>query len=254
MANLNPFEGETIKTDLLQGQLEDPREGWTFQGKRRLPVRIFSPRQDLAEAPTRSPQSATTPGGKRGLTHSELHHSYFESLGISVPVNQEFCKARIWPVLFLKKDGKEQILVHARNQTPPDLPLSIRVTGPPEERWSYVSAQEDLVCSLEAELKEKVLKYKMVVKGKLHLEWSWQAEPGTGGMECTILAHIRTRSSALSVQNKWHLHWKEIGTISAMKNDTGGAVAAHNLLLKRDHSCTEHLIHKQKMASFLASP
>ncbi|CAK9263703.1 unnamed protein product [Sphagnum jensenii] len=39
-----------------------------------------------------------------------------------------------------------------------------------------------------------------------------------------------------------------------MNNDTGGAVAAHNLLLKRDPSSTEHLVHKQKMASILASP
>ncbi len=31
-------------------------------------------------------------------------------------------------------------------------------------------------------------------------------------------------------------------------------VAAHNLLLKRDPSNTEHLVHKQKMASILASP
>jgi hypothetical protein len=73
-------------------------------------------------------------------------------------------------------------------------------------------------------------------------------------MECTILAHIRTGSSALSVQNKRHLHWKEIGTILAMNNDTGGAVVAHNLLLKRDPPSMEHLVHKQKMASILASP
>ncbi len=73
-------------------------------------------------------------------------------------------------------------------------------------------------------------------------------------MECTILAHIRTGSSALSVQNKRHLHWKEVGTISAMNNDTGGAVAALNLLLKRDPSSTEHLVHKHRMASILASP
>jgi hypothetical protein len=107
---------------------------------------------------------------------------------------------------------------------------------------------------LEAELEEKVLKYKLAVRGKLHLEWSWQAEPGRGGMECTILTHIRTGSNALSVQNKRHLHWKEIGTNSVMNNDMGGAVAAHNLLLKRDPSSTKHLVHKQKMASILASP
>jgi len=39
-----------------------------------------------------------------------------------------------------------------------------------------------------------------------------------------------------------------------MNNDAGGAVATHNLLLKRDPSSMEHLVHKQKMASILASP
>jgi len=39
-----------------------------------------------------------------------------------------------------------------------------------------------------------------------------------------------------------------------MNNDAGGAVAAHNLLLKRDPLSTEHLVHKQKMASIQASP
>jgi hypothetical protein len=107
---------------------------------------------------------------------------------------------------------------------------------------------------VEADLEENVLRYKLGVGGKLHLEWSWQAEPGRGGMECTIFAHIRTGSSAISVQNKKHLHWKEIGTNSIMNDDTGGAIATHNLLLKRDHQCTEHLAHKQKMASILASP
>ncbi len=136
-ASLNPFAGnfgETGRTDFLQRQLEDPGEGWTFQGKRRMPIKLLSPRQDLAEASTRSPQHASTPGGKRGHTHSELHHSYFESLGISVRADQEFCKARIWPVLSRKKEEKEQILVHSKNQSPPDLPLSIRVTGLPEEK------------------------------------------------------------------------------------------------------------------------
>jgi len=58
MANLNPFAGnlgEMIRTDLLHRQLEDPEEGWTFQGKRRLPVRLLSPRQDPTEPFTRSP-------------------------------------------------------------------------------------------------------------------------------------------------------------------------------------------------------
>jgi len=73
-------------------------------------------------------------------------------------------------------------------------------------------------------------------------------------MECTILAHIWTGSSAFSVQNKRHLHWKEIENIATMNNDTGGAVVAHNLLLKKDPSNTDHLAYKHRMASILASP
>ncbi len=171
METLNPFEGKMIKRDLLQGQLEDPGEGWTFQGKRRTPAKMPSPRQDPAKLSIRSPQLATTPGGKRGLTQSELHRSFFESLGIAVPGNQEFGRVKIWPVLSREKDEKEQILIHSKNQTPPDLPLNIRVTGPPEEKWTKASAQETLLRNVEAELEEKVLRYRMEVKEKLHLEW-----------------------------------------------------------------------------------
>jgi hypothetical protein len=128
------------------------------------------------------------------------------------------------------------------------------VTGPPEERWTHTSAQEDLILRLEAELEEKVLRYKLAVRSNFLLEWSWQAEPGRGGMECTILAHVRTGSNALNVQNKRHFHWKELESISTMNNDGGGAVAAHNLLLKRDPSSSEHIANRQKMASILASP
>jgi hypothetical protein len=78
--------------------------------------------------------------------------------------------------------------------------------------------------------------------------------PTLGQVRVATLAHIKTGSNALSLQNKWHLHWKEIETISVMSNDTGGATVAHNLLLKRDHSCIGHLVHRQKMASILASP
>jgi hypothetical protein len=73
-------------------------------------------------------------------------------------------------------------------------------------------------------------------------------------MECTILAYIWTGSSALSVQNKQHLHWREIENISTMNNDMGGAVVARNLLLKRDFTNTDHLAYKHRMASILASP
>ncbi len=183
-----------------------------------------------------------------------LHISYFESLGIPTPASQDSGKARIWPVLSRNKEERNQILVYTRNQAPPNLPLSIRVTGPPGERWTQDSTRKDLILRLEAELEEKVLRYKLAIKDNLHLEWCWNAEPGRGGMECTILAHIHTGSSALSVQNKRHLHWKEAESISVMNNDMGGAVVAHNLLLKKDLACSDHLAHKQRMASILASP
>ncbi|CAM6022037.1 unnamed protein product [Sphagnum balticum] len=99
-----------------------------------MPIKMPSPRQDPVELPIRSPQLATTPSGKRGPTQSDLHRSFFESRGISIPNNQEFGRVRIWPVLSRDKDGREQILIHSKNQTPPDLPLNIRVTGTPEEK------------------------------------------------------------------------------------------------------------------------
>jgi hypothetical protein len=107
---------------------------------------------------------------------------------------------------------------------------------------------------LEAELEEKIFRYKLAIKDRLHLEWCWQAELGKGGMECTILAHICTDSSALNVQNKRHLHWKETKTISVMNNDAGFVATTHNLLLKSDPSRTDHHAYKLKMASILASP
>jgi hypothetical protein len=39
-----------------------------------------------------------------------------------------------------------------------------------------------------------------------------------------------------------------------MNNDMGGAMAAHNLLFKKDPSSTNHLDYKHRMASILASP
>jgi hypothetical protein len=102
-------------------------------------------------------------------------------------------------------------------------------------------------------LEEKVLRYKLVIKDNIRLEWCWQAEPGKGGMECTILAHIWT-GPELNIQNKRHLQWKDIESISELNNEVGAAVTAHNLLLKRDPLSSDHHTHKQKVASLLASP
>jgi len=105
-----------------------------------------------------------------------------------------------------------------RTEPPPALPLYIRIAGPPEEGWTQASTLEDLALRLESELEEKVLRYKLALKDRLHLEWSWQEEPDIGGMECTILAHICTGTNVISVQNKRHLHWKATEAIMAMNS------------------------------------
>jgi hypothetical protein len=56
-----------------------------------------------------------TLGGKRGLMHSEVHPSYFTSLGIQVPPSKEPLRARICPVLTRMKEEKKETLVHSRN-------------------------------------------------------------------------------------------------------------------------------------------
>jgi hypothetical protein len=116
--SFNPFaeDGEEARrTDLLQKPHEDTSGGWTFQGKKKLPAKIISPRQDPALPFSHTPRPTSMPGGKKGQTNSELHHTYFKSLGIPVPIGQDFCKARVWPVLSRAKNERKQILVHARN-------------------------------------------------------------------------------------------------------------------------------------------
>jgi hypothetical protein len=102
-------------------------------------------------------------------------------------------------------------------------------------------------------LEEKIIRYRLAIRDNIRLEWCWQPVPGKGGMECTILTHIGT-GLALSIQNKRHLHWKDFESISDLNNEVGAAVTAHGLLLKRDPPSSDHLKHKQKVASLMASP
>jgi len=142
------------------------------------------------------------PGGKRGLMHSEVHPSFFTSLGILAPLNKEPFRTRIWPVLVREKNSQKETLVHSKNQALPSLPLSIRITGPAEatkEEWSPSSAWADLIQRIELELEEKILRFKLSITERPQLEWTWQEELSRGGMECTILAYIDMGSSALSV-------------------------------------------------------
>jgi hypothetical protein len=164
--------------------------------------------------------------------------------------NQDYCRASVWPVLSLSKNSQKEILVCFKNQAPPNLLFNIRIAGPPEEGWTQASALEDLTQCLELELEEKILIYKLALKDRLNLEWSWQEEPSKGGgMECTILTHISTGTSAISIQNKRHLHWKGLETILNMNNEVEFSTPAHNLLLKNGPLRMDHQAYRHKMAS-----
>jgi hypothetical protein len=198
-----------------------------------------------------------TPGGKRGLMHSEVHPSYFTFFGIQVPPSKEPLRARIWPILSRMKEEKKETLVHSRNQTPPNLPLCFRITGPTEvaeKEWTQDSTRADLIQRLELELEENILRYKWSIREHLHLEWSWQEKKSRGGMDCTILAHIETGTSALSTRNKRHLHWKVFDPAQEMNNDIEFATPAHNLLRKTDTGNTVRQAHRNSSVSLLASP
>lgn len=84
-----------------------------------------------------------------------------------------------------------------------------------EVAWDTSSAWSELVQRMEFELEEIFLRYKLSIGERPHFEWVWHEEPSRGGTNCTILAHIDTRESALSVQNKKHLHWKALDFIPA---------------------------------------
>ncbi len=127
---------------------------------------MASPRQDAPQSPSRTPQQEATPGGKRGLTHSEIHPSFFTSLGIPIPSNKEPFRTRIWPILVREKNSQKKTLVHSKNQAPPSLSLSIRFSRPmetTEAEWSPNSAWSDLIQRIELELEEKILRFKFSI-------------------------------------------------------------------------------------------
>ncbi len=162
---------------------------------------MASPRQVLPQSPAHTLSLEVTPGGRRKRAHSDVHYSYFASLGIPVPPGQEHARTRIWPVLARAKNDQKEILVYSKNNTPPSLPLNIRITGSSEAEWTQDSALVDLTQRIETELEEKVLRYNLNLKDQLTLEWSWQEDLNRGGMECTILAHINTGISAISIRD-----------------------------------------------------
>jgi hypothetical protein len=148
------------------------------------------------------------------------------------------------------KNAIKETLVHSKNQARPSLPLSLKITGPTEAKWTQDSAWADLTQRLEMELEEKILRYKLTMKSRPMLEWSWMKESSRGGTKCTILAHINSGTSALSIQNKHHLHWKALDDKIGMGNEMEFSAPAHSLLMKIEAVQSEHQEIKNRSASF----
>jgi hypothetical protein len=104
--------------------------------------------------------------------HSDVHCSYFTSLGIPSPPGQEHARARIWPVLARDKNAQKELLIYAKSNALPGLPLSIRISGLSEEEWTHASALADFTQRIEAELEDKILGYSLNLRDRLSLEWS----------------------------------------------------------------------------------
>ncbi len=221
-SNINPFaaldEDNPEEEEKEQDNLEVMQAGWTFQGKKKHTPTI-SPRPDPPQFPSPTTILEVTPGRRRKRVHSDVHCSYFSSLGISTPPGQDHARARVWPVLSRDKSEQRELLFCAKNNALPGLPLSIRISGSPEEQWTQSSAQADFTQCIETELEDKVLRYSLSIRDRLSLEWSWHEDQTRGGWECTILAHINTGASAINVQNKRHLHWRLPDALTELNND-----------------------------------
>ncbi len=175
-ASTNPFANpdERIrKVGPTTKSQEETTNGWSFQGRNRHTPKLASPRLVTQLLTPHTPNQEATPGGKRGQLHSEVPPSFFTALGISIPHDREPLRVRVWPVLVREKNFRKEILVHSKSQAQPILPLSIRLMGSVEAKWTQDSARADLIQRLEVELEEKVLRYKLTLKVLPQLEWSW---------------------------------------------------------------------------------
>ncbi len=138
-AYVNPFEalnGEDDASNFLRKAPKASEGGCIFQGKKKHMVKIDSSRPEANHQPQLAALLGRTLGEKRGQKYSELHHSFFDSLGIPLPKNAKHCKARIWPVLMREKDTQKEVLVHSKNQALPSLTVGLRIIVEGEEDWS----------------------------------------------------------------------------------------------------------------------
>jgi hypothetical protein len=166
------LEVDNPEAEEEKDNLGEMKESWTFQGRKKHTPKITSPRQALPQTPTPSPGHDVTPGGRRKRMHSDVHCSYFTSLGISSPPSQEHTRARIWPVLSREKNAQKELLIYTKNNALPGLPLNIKITGLSKEEWTHASALEDITRSIESKLEDKILRYSFNLKDCLSLEWS----------------------------------------------------------------------------------
>jgi hypothetical protein len=183
-ANANPFaalEKLNPEEEDLKHTQEEMGERWVFQAGRKLAPRFVSPGKAPPPSPTHTPTQDCVSGSKRKRTRSEVHNSFFTSLGISVPPGQEFARTKIWPVLSRERDEQREILVCVKNKDLPNLPLHIRCTSASEEEWTPMSALEELTRDVESELEENILRFSLSLKGRFTLEWSWQEDQTKGG-------------------------------------------------------------------------
>jgi hypothetical protein len=88
VANANPFTA----LEALSPEAEGPKDAqgklgeiWTFQASKKQSPRIVSPRQTLPQSLAPASLQDLIPGSGRKRTRSEVHSSFFTSLGILVP-------------------------------------------------------------------------------------------------------------------------------------------------------------------------
>jgi len=178
-ANANPFM--TLET--INPEEEDPKhtqeeagEPWVFQARRKKAPSSAPAKKAQPPSQAHTPMQDCASGSRRKRTRSEIHNSFFSSLGISVPPGQEFARVRVWPVLARERDSQKEILVNVKGNDLPNLPFDIKCMSASEEDWTPTSALEDLIRNVESELEEKILRFNLSLKGCLTLEWSWQED------------------------------------------------------------------------------
>lgn len=258
-ASQNPFAspGTSQANKSERDELnKDTSDGWIFKAKKKGSSRA-APRLASTQVLSPSTQRTHSIGDKRGSLHSDLHASFFEALGIPTPPGKKPFRARLWPVLTRSKDGREETLMRMKDNTLPSLPINIRLKGPGEaleEGWSPDLAWEELIHKVESELKIQTLRLNFNIKLKPHLEWIWHEEQDRGGMECTILVHIRTGSSGASTQKRKHLKWAALEQTQGLNNDAPFTLPAHKLLMKASETPGVWQEPRSALASLKASP